>query len=90
VRLKVITEQEVGFSKLQSNRTLSLCNMPSEIEKIKKEHLDPYGLPESTLVQESLVFHIQSLLMHLQAKILSEIAISDQPTFKKVVETAIS
>jgi len=65
---KVIMELEVGFLKLQSNLILNHCNMLSEIEKIEKEHLDLYGLPESMLVQESLVFHIRSLLMHFQIR----------------------
>jgi hypothetical protein len=44
---------EVGFLKQQSNLTLSLFSMHLEIEKIEKEHLGPYGLPELMPEQEN-------------------------------------
>ena len=39
-------EQEAGYLGLLSNQTLNLFNMLLEIEKIGKEPLDHYGLPE--------------------------------------------
>ena len=36
----------VGYIKQLNNLILNLCNMPSGIEKIKKELLGPYGYRE--------------------------------------------
>ena len=41
-----------------------------EIEKTKKDLLELCGLAESMQELEILVFHIQSLLIHYQKKIL--------------------
>ena len=61
-------ELEADYLKPLSNQILNHFSMLLEIEKIGKENLDLYGLPESMLDQENWESHILSLLMVLALK----------------------
>ena len=67
-----------------------------EIEKIEKEHLDHFGLPrinagarELGVTYSNLIAGLTKKEILIDRKILSDLAINDQATFKKVVETAV-
>ena len=86
---------EVDFIKLLNNLILKRFSMLLGIEKIRKEISGPCGY--QGLMQRSMnqVYHIRILLTHCQKKnialnrkILADMAVSDNTTFKKVVEIA--
>ena len=86
--------QEADFIKLLNNQILKRFSMLLGIEKIRKEISGPCGY--QGLMQRSMnqVSHIRILLTHCQKnialnrKILADMAVSDNTTFKKVVEIA--
>ena len=70
-------EQGVGFIRQLNNLTLNLYNMHFVIEKIKKE-----------ISYSKLINSLSNKNIHLNRKILSDIAIKDSSTFEKVVKEA--
>ena len=87
---------EADYSKQQSNLISNHSNMLLEIEKIKKEHLDRCGYLELMQLQVSLNVSYSKLMnglnnknIMIDRKILSDIAIHDSSTFKKIVQSAV-
>ena len=60
----VISEEEKMFIQLLKMRLKRVLATHTEIEKIRKEYLDHYGLRELMLQQESMVLAILNLLIN--------------------------
>ena len=88
---------EVDYLELLNNLILNLYNMHLEIEKIRKELLELLwiarinaGARELGVSYSVLINSLAKKDIALDRKILSDIAISDNATFEKIVKTATS
>jgi large subunit ribosomal protein L20 len=88
---------EADYFKLLSNQILNLFNMRSEIEKNKKRAFRALwiarinaGARELGVSYSVLINSLAKKDIALDRKILSDIAISDNATFEKIVKIATS
>ena len=87
---------EAGFIKLQSSLISKLFNMLSEIERTEKENLGRYGLRINAgsralgVPYSALINGLSKNNILLDRKTLSDLAINDASTFKKIVKTAVN
>ena len=86
--------QEVGYLELPNNLILNLFNMLLEIEKIRKRAFRALWIARINAGSRDLGISYSVLItlakkdIALDRKILSDIAITDQSTFEKIVKTA--
>ena len=87
--------QEVDFIKRQNNQISNHFNMLLEIEKIEKRNFRSLWITRINAASKELGVPYSKLVsgmsknnIAINRKILSDIAISDEATFKKVVELA--
>ena len=90
-------EQEVGYTRRQKQSNIKSLQYAFRDRKNRKRNFRSLwiarinaGAKELGIPYSRLINSLTQKNIKLNRKILSEIAISDNPTFKKVVETAIS